>query len=160
MITPFIFVETSPAAASTVVSSQPVQNSTSPYPAGVASPIDDADALGIFAELVGATGGTLDVYVQISPDGGLNWSDMVHFPQLAAAAAAVKYSASISLFSNITTPVVTGKNLVPAIAVNTVVNGAFSDRCRLVFVAGGGTSVGAAVRVTITPQRAGRRAAA
>lgn len=154
MITPFIFVETSPSAAGTVASSQPVQNVTAPYPNGVASPIDDSDALDVFAELVGATGGTLDVYVQSSPDGGNNWTEVVHFPQLAGGAAAIKYQAPISLFTNATTPVVVGKNLAPALATNTVVNGAYSDRLRLLFVAGSGTTAGAAVRVTVTPQRA------
>ena len=160
MITPLIFIETSPAAAGTAVSSQPVQNVTSPYANGVASPINDSDALDMFVELVGATGGTLDVYVQVSPDGGPNWTEIAHFPQLAAAAAAVKYQAPVSLFTNITTPVVVGKNLVPALAVNTVINGAYSDRMRLLFVAGAGTSAGAAVRVTVTPQRSYDRRAA
>jgi len=160
MITPFIFVETSPAAPGTAVSTQPVQNVTSPYTNGIACPIDDSDALDVFAELVGATGGTLDVYLQVSPDGGLNWTEAIHFPQLAAGGGAVKYQAPISLFTNITTPVVVGKNLVPALAANTVVNGAYSDRCRLLMVAGGGTSAGAAVKVTVTAQRSYDRRAA
>lgn len=153
MITPFIFNETSPSAPGTAVSSQPVQNVTAPYPNGVATPIDDSDALDIFAELVGATGGTLDVYGQVSPDGGMNWTEVVHFPQLAAGAAAIKYQAPVSLFTNATVPVVVGKNLVPALAVNTIVNGSYSDRFRLVFVAGSGTTAGAAIKVTVTPQR-------
>lgn len=154
MLSPFIFSETSPSAPGTAVSSQPVQNVTSPYPNGVAAPINDSDALDVFAELVGATGGTLDVYLQISPDGGLNWTETIHFAQLAAGAAAVKYQAPVSLFTNITVPVVVGKNLVPALATNVVVNGAYSDRCRLLFVAGAGTTAGAAIKVTVTPQRA------
>ena len=160
MISPLIFSETSPNAPGTAVSSQPVQNVTGPYPPGVATPIDDSDALDILAELVGATGGTLDVYVQCSPDGGLNWTEIAHFAQLANGAAAVKYQAPISLYTNLTQPVVVGKNLVPALAVNTVVNGAFSDRVRLLFVAGAGTTAGAAVKVTVTPQRAYPRRAA
>ena len=151
MITPYTFVETSPAAAGTVISSQMVTSSG--LSAGIAGPIADADALQIAADLVGATGGTLDVFVQISPDGGNSWYDTVHFPQLAAGALAVKYLAPVSLFTNITVPVVVGKNLAPALAANTVVNGAFSDRVRLVMVAGGGTTLGAAVRVTVTAQR-------
>jgi hypothetical protein len=153
MITPYIFSETSPSAPGTSVSSQQVQNVTSPYPSGVATPIDDSDALDVFAELVGATGGTLDVYLQVSPDGGQSWTEIVHFPQLAAGAAVVKYQAPVSLFTNATVPVVVGKNLVPALAVNTIVNGSYSDRCRLLFVAGTGTTSGAAVKVTVTPQR-------
>ena len=151
MITPYIFTETSPAAPGTALSTQAVSNSG--FLAGIAGPLNDGDALAIAADLVGATGGTLDVFVQISPDGGTNWYDMVHFAQLAGGAAATKLFAPVSLFTNITTPVVVGKNLTPLLATNTVVNGAFSDRCRLVFVAGAGTTVGAAVRITVTPQR-------
>jgi hypothetical protein len=151
VITPYVFNETSPAAAGTVASSAAVQNSG--FMGGIAGPLNDGDALQIAADLQGATGGTLDIYFQISPDGGATWYDMVHFPQLTAGAAAVRYLAPVSLFTNLTTPVFVGKNLAPSLAVNTVVNGAFSDRCRLVFVAGAGTTVGAPVRIVVTPQR-------
>lgn len=151
MLQPYVFVETSPGAPGTAVSSLAVQNSA--FAAGIAGPLNDGDALDIVADLVGATGGTLDVYIQTSPDGGPSWYDAVHFPQLAAGAAAVKYRAPVSLFTNSVTPIVVGKNLTPSIAVNTVLNGAFGDRCRLVMVAGAGTSQGAAVRITVQAQR-------
>lgn len=150
----FIFSETSPSAASTVASSQPVQDAASYLPAGVAGPLDDYDAIEVIAELVGATGGTLDIYVQQNPSGdGVTWFDIVHFTQLAAAASAVKYEASISLYNNITTPVTVGKNTSPALAAGSNVNGPFSDRVRLLMVAGSGTSAGAAVKVTVCAQR-------
>src|SRR5262249_6183355 len=44
-------------------------------------------SLSIFSMLQGATGGTLDVYLQYSPDGGTTWVDYAHFPQVAAGAA-------------------------------------------------------------------------
>jgi hypothetical protein len=153
----FLFTETSPAAAGTAVSSQAVANTASWAAAGVAAPLDDYNAIAVEADLVGATGGTLDVYLQASPDQGLNWYDVIHWPQLGASAAAVKYSTPISQSTTTTTTTVVGKNLVPALAANSVVNGAFSDRMRLVMVAGASTSAGASVVVRLAPQRSRTR---
>jgi hypothetical protein len=155
----FVFNETSPSSAGTAASSQPVQSAGSFLPAGVAGPMADYEAVDVIAELVGATGGTLDVYVQLSPDDGLNFYDFVHFAQLAAAASAVVYQAPISNATNTLAPTVVGKNLLPALSGSgtgnpAVVNGAFSDRMRLVMVAGTGTTKGASVVVKIAPQRA------
>lgn len=155
----FVFSETSPAAPGTAASSQTVSGGAGPLgylPNGVAGPICDFDACDVIAELRGATGGTLDVYVQISPDDGANWYDIIHFPQLANGAAAVIYQAPISNATTTTFSVVVGKNLSPALTVSGttgVVNGAFSDRMRLVMVAGSGTSAGAAIVVRVAAQR-------
>jgi len=150
----FVFIETTPSSPGTVASSQPVQSAGSFLPSGVAGPMQDYDAVDIVAELRGATGGTLDVYVQIAAGGDSNaWFDLVHFPQLSAGAPAVFYQAPISNATTTTTPIVVGKNLAPALAANVVVNGAFSDRMRLVFVAGSGTTNGASVIVRVAPQR-------
>lgn len=115
------------------------------------------DAVDVIAELKGATGGTLDVYVQISPDDGNNWYDIIHFAQLAGSAAAIVYQAPISNATATTAPTAVGKNMSPALAGTgsgspAVVNGAFSDRMRLVMVAGSGTSAGASVVVRVAPQ--------
>lgn len=157
MISPYIFAETSPSSAATAASSQAITQVSGGYPPGVAAPLDDSDACDVAADLVGATGGTLDVYMQMSPDGGPNWYDIIHFPQLANGAAAIKYQAPISLFTNLTQPVVVGKNLAPALSSNTIVNGAYGDRLRLLMVAGSGTTVGAAVKVTVMSQRSWNR---
>jgi hypothetical protein len=149
----FVFNETSPAAPGTAASSQGVQSAGSFLPAGVAGPMQDYEAVDVLAQLRGATGGTLDVYIQSSPDDGQTWFDLVHFPQLAAGAGQVIYKSPISNTTTTSAPVVVGMNLSPALAVNTVVNGAFSDRMRLVMVAGSGTSVGANVIVRVAPQR-------
>jgi hypothetical protein len=155
----FAFSETSPASASTAASSQPVQNAGSFLPAGVAGPMQSYDAVDVIAELKGATGGTLDVYLQISPNDGIDWFDLIHWPQLGAGASAVIYQAPISNATATTTTTVVGKNLSPTLGSATpttgvVVNGAFSDRMRLVMVAGTSTSAGAAVVVRVSPQRA------
>jgi hypothetical protein len=70
-----VITATSPAAASTVVHS-----------AGFAN-LDDCEALTIVLDLRGGTGGTLDVYLQTSHDGGTTWFDYAHAAQLASGAA-------------------------------------------------------------------------
>lgn len=146
------FAETSPASAGSAASSQAVVNSTGV--AGIASGLlDVSEHLFVLAQLVGATGGTLDVYIQTSPDLGTTWVDWAHFPQLAAGAAAIKYAFTVSKGSQLLTPTVVGVNNSPALAVNTVVGG-WGDRFRLWMVAGASTSAGAAVNVKITGSRA------
>lgn len=154
----YIFHETSPNAAGTLASAGTVDNAANYLPVGVAGPFDDTDGTDVYAELVGATGGTLDVYVQVSPDEGANFYDAIHFPQLAAGAAAVKYRATLAYAQQNTAatqgqPIVVGKNLTPALAVNTVVPGAGFNRARLLFVAGASTSAGASVRVVLCAKR-------
>lgn len=102
------------------------------------------DAIKIIGTIAGATGGTLDVYVQTSFDGGVTWYDLVHFTQAAAIAAAVTYSYSIALNDNL---VVVGKGTLAspnvALAAGSVAGGPWGDQMRAVFVAGAGTSAGA-----------------
>lgn len=152
----YVFNETSPNAAGTVASSQPVLGGIdNGIPNGVCGLLSDYEGVEVVAELVGATGGTLDVYIQLSPDEGLNWYDVVHFAQLASGASAVIYQSPLSTATNTTAPVVIGKNLSPLLGTTSgaVVNGAFTDRIRLVMKAGSGTSAGAAVVVRVCPQR-------
>jgi hypothetical protein len=125
---------TSPAAAG---------NSAVEFAAG----LHDYDAISIDANLVGATGGTLDVYVQRSSDNGTTWRDYIHFPQLAAGAAAVKYTVAPSLGAG--SIVVVGAGTTPALAVNTCTNGPWGRSLRVLMVAGSGTSAGAAVAMTL-----------
>lgn len=128
----------------------------------VAGGLSDFDSVEVFADLVGATGGALDVYLQRKVASGV-WVDWIHFPQLAAGAAAVRYSAS-SRQATGTAPVVVGKSGdagtgggdgAPALAANTVVPGHPGDAVRVVAVAGASTSAGAAINVYVTGVRAG-----
>jgi hypothetical protein len=150
MLSQFIFNETTPAAAGTAASSQAVQSSASYLAGGIAGPLDDFAVLDVLATLNGATGGVLDVYIQVAgPD--LVWRDAVHFPQLAAGAATVNYACSLTSRGQAATtdaPVVVGTGTTPALAANTVAQGLGFDRARLLFVAGSGTSAGATIRVS------------
>jgi len=160
----FVFNETSPAAPGTVASSGPVQNAASYLPPGVAGPFDDVDSVDVFAELVGATGGNLIVYVQVSPDEGINYYDAIAFPTLNAGAGAAIYRATLSYAQQSqTTAIATlvGKNLNPALttggANGIVVPGEGFNRVRLVFTAGSGTTKGATVRVVLCGKRSSGR---
>jgi len=100
------------------------------------------------ATLTGATGDTLDIYLQRSPDNGSTWIDWLHFPQLAAAASAISHT--IDSGSIETGPVTVGTGTSVALAA-----GAFSCRhpgtsVRVLFVGGATTSAGAAQVITLT----------
>lgn len=151
MINIFTFSETTPSAPGTVASSRSVGSSLGP--AGVAADLSQYSGLIVEANLVGATGGTLDVYVQFSTDEGTTWYDYAHFTQLAGGATAVSYVFSAATGAQNLTLATVGKNLNPALASGTVVGGSWGDRMRLVFVAGGGTTAGAAITVNIVGQR-------
>lgn len=136
---------TSPSSASTAVLS------------GLAAGLEGFDEVRIDADLVGATGGTLDVYVQrqVALDAEISggvWVDWIHFPQLGAGAAAVRYSVSPGAGVAIS-PVGVGTDAsagTPALAANTSVGGHPGSAVRVVCVAGVSTSAGATVKVYVT----------
>lgn len=100
------------------------------------------DSITIYAALTGNTGGTLDVYIQYSPDGGTTWVDLIHFPQIAAAGSG-KYVVTLSRGTQATSITAVGTGTSPALAANTVIPGDFGDRLRVVYTNGAGTSAGA-----------------
>lgn len=132
---------TSPAAASTVI-----------HTVLFTADICRADRLVIDAALLGATGGTLDIYLQRNVATNV-WVDWVHFPQLAAGAVAIKYTLTVT--GDNTAIVVTGQStdasITAALAVNTSTNTIPTGPVRIVFVAGASTSAGAAQTIRITP---------
>jgi hypothetical protein len=124
---------TSPASATTAVIGAPLTG-LGPY-----------RSILILATIQGGTGGTLDLYLQASPDGGTTWVDYAHFAQLAAAAAQVNRLVTVSKAGNSgAAPVTVGTGLTPALAASTVVGGDFGDRLRLIGTGGAGTNAGAA----------------
>ncbi len=133
--------ETSPAAASTVVG------------ASIAG-LKDFEFFRLDAELVGATGGTLDVYLQRKITDN-KWADWVHFTQLGAGGAAVKWTllaGNPTLSTAITGSYGIGTDAAPtvALAANTFTGGHPGEAIRAVYVAGGSTSAGAAVLIHLT----------
>lgn len=129
--------DTSPASASTAVS------------AATVSGLERFDWIAIEADLEGATGGTLDVYLQRKLGDDL-WRDWLHFPQLSSGAAAVKYSAQSGSNTDIVV-VGGGTDSSPgvALAADTLVGGHPGTEIRAVYVAGASTSAGAAQTIRI-----------
>lgn len=134
----FTIAETTPAAASTVVG-------------GVVAGLGNYQFVRIDADLIGATGGTLDVYLQrlIKPG---SWADWIHFAQLAAGASAIRYSAIA--WHGLSTTITTsnrGTDATPSVslAAATFLGGHPGDVVRAVYVAGASTSAGAAISIDL-----------
>lgn len=111
----------------------------------------------LHANLVGATGGTLNVRVQrliTDSDAPGVWSDWVAFPQLTAGAAAISYATDVAPNSAIT-QVGGGTTAAPTVqlAAGTVLGGHPGNEVRLVATTGAGTSAAAAVAVYLVAQR-------
>lgn len=104
----------------------------------------------IDAALVGATGGTLDVYLQRDVNG--TWVDWYHFPQLSAGGSAVRYIVD-SNHAESSGPVTVGSGSSPALADSTLPCAHPGDMVRALYVAGASTSAGAAVAISITCHR-------
>lgn len=139
-ITRLVITDTSPAAAGTAVS------------AATLGGLGRFDALSFFVTITGATGGTIDVYLQTSFDGGTTWYDYAHFAQSAAAAAAVtKYFAVPNSDATGLTTVGKGTLASPgvALAASTILGGAWGDLMRAVYVAGASTSAGATQTIAV-----------
>lgn len=128
--------ETSPATASTAASSRTI------------SGLRNYDWFKVIAELQGATGGTLDVYIQgLLADTYYDWA---HFAQIADGGAA---TIQVVEPQPVNGAVTIGSGTSPALAANTFVGGYPADKVRLLFVAGAGTSAGAVQTVSIYGMR-------
>lgn len=144
-------------ASVTIAGTTPAAASTAVVGAAVTG-LDDYDALQIVASLVGATGGTLDVYLQTNPSqDGATWVDYAHFAQLASGASALTVGLSVSLIGQQLTATTLGKNLTPALSAGACLGGVWGRSMRAVAVAGAGTSAGAAISIAITGQSPRKR---
>lgn len=107
------------------------------------------DSMLIVASLVGVTGGTLDVYLQVAPNEADVWVDFAHFAQLADGAAAITRAWSVTRHAQVTSVATLAVGNVPALAANTVLGGDFGERMRVVTVTGTGVSVGADITIRL-----------
>lgn len=136
--TTFRLGEDSPDTASTVAGST------------VAEGLDRFTSLNVYAEIKGAEGGSLNVYLQTSPDLGTTWVDYAAFPLAAADAPVAIYTFTLSRGAQQVAMTTVGKNLLPALAANGVLGGEFGDRMRVVFKANVGTTRGDTQVITIS----------
>jgi hypothetical protein len=142
------------AASQTVSMTTPSSATTSVSTTNFTS-VAKFESVDIIADLVGATGGTLDVYLQkkIDQAGTVKWVDWVHFAQLASGAAAIRHNISTNGNTVSATPVAVGVGTTAspgvALAAGTFAGGLPTDTVRIVAVGGVSTSAGAAIKITI-----------
>ena len=104
----------------------------------------------------GATGGTLDLYLQTGfkqvNNPTLRWVDVAHTPQMAAAAAVASYVFTITRFNSAASTITTSNatSATPTLTANTTVQGIFGYKFRWVAVAGASTSAGATQTILAT----------
>lgn len=96
------------------------------------------------ATLTGATGGNLDVYLQVWD--GANWIDYAHFPQKTAGSGATIVALPVTRNYQRVATVATGVDT-PALAADVCLGGDFGDVVRVRAVAGAATSAGASQTV-------------
>ena len=98
------------------------------------------DTVKVIAELASHTGGTLDVYLQHSPDGGTTWFDCAHFAQVSAASTLVK-DLSLVLDGTHRTVGKGNKSTTPSgLAADSHVSAPWSPKLRIAAITGAGTS--------------------
>lgn len=132
------------ANANTILSlTSPSSASTTTPANGVITGVGTFTNMSVVATLTGATGGTLDVYIQASHD-CVTYFDYAHYAQITAAASAVTKFWAVTKETQQTTPTTVGTGTAVALTANTVVGGDYGNCLRVVFVAGSGTSAGAA----------------
>lgn len=114
-----------------------------------------ADAIRIYADLVGATGGSLDLYLyhKVQTD---FWPEFVHLVTLASGASAIRYMGNQVSLTTQAANVAVGKGTDASAGTQALASGGFNfgpigSTIRLVAVAGSGTTAGALVNVYIVP---------
>jgi hypothetical protein len=107
----------------------------------------------IWAELQGATGGTLDIYLQYQADALADWIDFAHFAQLAAGAIASDVVVNLQKKTALVAATAVGKGTTPALAAGTFLNIDWGTAVRVLFVAGAGTTLGKTqtLKLTMSP---------
>ena len=101
----------------------------------------------IDAVLTGATGGTLDIYLQRAV--GDDWVDWYRFAQVAGSAAAIRRTITSDMVT-LTAPLTVGANASVGIAANTLGARHPGSAVRIWQVPGAGTSAGAAQSIKLT----------
>lgn len=114
--------------------------------------LDRYSHVDVYALLVGATNGTLDVYIQTSYD-GTTYFDVAHFAQLASGAAAIIYQATFPSVRVAAAPIVVGSNTTSALAAGAATGARLGRKTRIRTVSGVGTTAGAALSFHFIPTK-------
>ncbi len=144
------------------VHSHQVLTATSPAAPGVAFAnveaigLDDFSSISVRITQQGATGGTLNIGLWVSFDGGTTYYEWFRTTDITAAAAAS--TVVVHPHTGTGAPVATGKwtagTPVPVLTKGAVAPGLWGSRMKVCFEAGGGTSAGAAQTIIVEGHRA------
>jgi hypothetical protein len=144
MISHVSLTEDSPGAPGTVVGTKVAEN------------LDAFSAIAVYFTLRGATGGALNVTLQVSYDGD-KWYDWYRSSDIAAAAAATTFKVTDSHGDASTTLVGMGTTApsaaTPVLEKGTVAPGLWGKKMRAVFEAAGGTTQGASQEIIVVGHR-------
>lgn len=151
MMRTYVITGTTPAAPGNAVIGTIAPDPTLVAPS-ITGDLSQFESMTITAILQGATGGTLDVYIQSAiDDTGTLWNDFVHYTQIPAAAASSTTRWTTCRWNQSSAaPVVTG-DLV--LAQTQFIPGEWGERIRVKVVAGAGTSAGAPLTIRFQPNR-------
>lgn len=153
MMRTYVITGTTPAAPGNAVIGTIAPNPALVAP-DVVGDLSQWESMAITATMQGATGGPLDVYIQACiDDTGTLWNDVVHFAQLAAAAAPVTKRWTNCRWNAQTAPVVTGDLVIPVGAGEVVIQGEWGERLRVKVIAGALTTAGAPITIRFQPNR-------
>lgn len=137
-------------ATYTVTGTTPNAAGTAQVGSSAFTGLDYFSTVTIVGQLQGATGGTLNLYIQSSLDGVI-WYDVVAYAQLAAGAAALRNVVTLNRgFRG--TPGITTVNAAsgtPSLTANSVNADCLGTYLRLMATAGAGTSAGQTITLTI-----------
>ena len=108
------------------------------------------NSLWIVGVFQGGLGGTMDVILQGSPDGGTTWVDIARFIQITTtnSTQVCQFTLSRSAESSGVTATATGTNA-PVMSAGTKLGGDFGDRLRLKVVTNSGVNTGKSQQVLI-----------
>ena len=151
----FTITGTSPSSATTAVIGSAIDTASADG-AGNGAGLEEVDSADIVVNTLGATGGTLDLVLQTSPD-NVTFTDWVHLTQIAAAAAAAVQQAE-STHSAASNPVAVGQGTNTVLAATTVAGGP-ERYIRLIGKGGASTTAGAVQTAKITVRGERKQAA-
>lgn len=111
--------------------------------------LEVVDDLDIVAAIKGATGGTLDLCLQVSPDGS-TWTDFARFATITAAAPLAYKSFAVCRQAQALTMTTVGQGgTTMTLTVNTVTGGPVPRYMRLLAIANASTTAGAVQTLTL-----------
>lgn len=119
------------------------------YAATANQDLSNQEGIWVTLKTQGATGGTIDIYLQTWD--GVDWIDWAHLPTIAAGAA-VSSTTFVPHIPAVPQFITTGRNLTPAMTAGNATGGPSSDRMRVLFVAGAGTTAGAMQTIRVCSQ--------